>query len=477
MKPNLILVMCDDLGYGDVGFNGATHIQTPHLDALAAESVRMTRFYAGGPVCSPTRGTCLTGRHYIRYGINHANQGRLPVQEITLASICRGQGYATGHFGKWHLGTLSRSEGDGNRGGGDPRLYSPPWLHGFDTCFSTESKVPTWDPMQTPDEKRPNGSYRWGEPGSPFGTAYWNEKGEKVTDNLEGCDCRVIMDRAEPFIRDAAAEDQPFFSVIWFHAPHTPVVAGPEWLEMYPDCSEEERHYYGCVSAMDTQVGRLTGLLEELGISDNTLIWFCSDNGPEGGEELEHNARNRGQTGGLRGRKRSLYEGGVGVPTLIHWPEGLPRGVHRDVPGSTLDMLQTCCAAMEVQPPMHRPLDGTNLLPLLQEEQADRDKPIPYRFLCGKTAMFDSPTFAVMEGKWKFLTNLDEEGAFDQLYDLEADRGETVNRIQDHPNLRTRFREFLEAFLTSCRVSHSCEDYDEDIDMITPFQEERGWRE
>ena len=106
-RPNIILVMCDDLGYGDVGFNGNDIIKTPHLDALAGDGIRFARFMAGGPVCSPARGTCLTGRHYIRYGINHANEGSLPPQEITLTDVVKPRGYRTGHFGKWHLGTLS----------------------------------------------------------------------------------------------------------------------------------------------------------------------------------------------------------------------------------------------------------------------------------------------------------------------------------------------------------------------------------
>jgi len=165
----------------------------------------------------------------------------------------------------------------------------------------------------------------------------------------------------------------------------------------------------------------------------------------------------------------------VGIPTLIHWPAGLPQGERRKVPGSTLDLLQTCCAAMEVDPPGSRPLDGTNLLPLLQEENAERGKPIPYRFLCGKDAMFHSPTYAVTDENWKFLTNLDAEGAYDQLYDMETDRGETQNLIADYPDLQKHYRSYLEDFLDSCRASHSSEDYDEIVDMVTPFQEERGW--
>ena len=255
-RPNIILVMCDDLGYGDVGFNDNEVIFTPHLDAMATRGVRFTRFYAGGPVCSPTRGTCLTGRHYFRYGVTHANKGCLPSEEINLAKVLRSQGYTTGHFGKWHLGTLTTTMQEGNRGG--PKgaaYYAPPWERGFDVCFSTEAKVPTWDPMVTPAE----GNSRWGVPGSPFGTYYWNEAGERVHDGLKGDDSRVIMDRVIPFIEDAARRRQPFFAVVWFHAPHTPVVAGLDYRALYEEFTQDEQHYYGCITAMDEQIGRLRG--------------------------------------------------------------------------------------------------------------------------------------------------------------------------------------------------------------------------
>jgi arylsulfatase A-like enzyme len=474
-KPNILLVMCDDLGFGDVGFNGGTEIQTPCLDKLAGSGIRFERFYAGGPVCSPTRGTCLTGRHYIRYGINHANQGRLPVQERSLGQICKQQGYATGHFGKWHLGTLTLEGNDGNRGGEDPRLFSPPWLHGFDTCFSTESKVPTWDPMVTPDERGPKGP-RWGNPGEPFGTHYWNERGEQVTENLEGCDSAKIVDRAETFIRQAVADEKPFLSVVWFHAPHTPVVAGEEWRKLYPEATEEEQHYFGCVSAMDAQMGRLQNLLKETGVLENTLIWFCSDNGPEGSGNPEKDGRSQGKTGGLRGRKRSLYEGGVGVPAFVFWPAGLERKGTAQGPFSTLDILPSCCEAMGVELSKDRPMDGVSILPLLKDQALKRSKPIPYRFLERRKSMFDSPTFAVMLDQWKFLTNLDPQGEFDQLYDLETDRFEENDLIEHHPDIQKFCREELNRFLDSCRRSHAGEDYDEPVDMISPFQEERGWR-
>jgi arylsulfatase A-like enzyme len=204
--PNIILTMCDDLGYGDVGFHGNQVIKTPHLDGMAERGVRFERFYAGAPVCSPTRGTCLTGRHYLRYGITHANEGSLRAEEINLAQVLSAAGYATGHFGKWHLGALTRTEEDGNRGGAGPAdYYAPPWERGFDVCFSTEAKVPTWDPMVTPAE----GDGRWGEPGMPWNSCYWGETGTRVTENLEGDDSRVIMDRVIPFIRLVPCAAQP----------------------------------------------------------------------------------------------------------------------------------------------------------------------------------------------------------------------------------------------------------------------------
>ena len=221
--PNVILVMADDLGWGDVGFNGNEIIETPHLDEMAAAGIQLNRFYAAAPVCSPTRGSCLTGRHPYRYGIFSANTGHMLPPEQTLAELLRDHGYATGHFGKWHLGTLTTTEQDANRGGPRGRQhFALPSEHGFDVFFSTESKVPTWDPMV-----RPRGitGRTWWDPATdpdqhtPYGTAYWSNAG-RVTDNLSGDDSRIVMDRAIPFLHEAVSNKTPFFSVIWFHAPH-----------------------------------------------------------------------------------------------------------------------------------------------------------------------------------------------------------------------------------------------------------------
>jgi len=247
--PNIILCMCDDLGWGDTGYNGHPVLKTPNLDDMAASGIRFDRWYSGAPVCSPTRGSCITGRHPYRYGIFTANSGHMKKQEITLAEALKTQGYATGHFGKWHMGTLTTEINDSNRGRpGATEHYSPPWDNGFDVCFSTEAKVPTWDPMKNPGSD------------SFYGTYYWRQDGNYVaidSPELAGDDSRVIMDQAIPFIRNAVARKKPFLAIIWFHTPHKPVVAGPEYKAMYSAHSSGEQDYYGCVTAMDEQVGRL----------------------------------------------------------------------------------------------------------------------------------------------------------------------------------------------------------------------------
>ena len=210
-KPNIILIMADDLGYGDVGFNGNKVIKTPSMDRLAESGMKFTNFYAGGPVCSPTRGTVLTGRHYFRYGVFSANIGHLPKEEVVLPEVLKGEGYTTGHFGKWHLGTLSREVSPKGPKRKPAENYSPPSFHSYDQSFVTESAVGTWNPSI-------GGRYH----NNPY---YFN--GVEETENLAGDDSRVIMDRVLPFIEGAAKEKKPFLSVIWFHTPHEPVIAGP----------------------------------------------------------------------------------------------------------------------------------------------------------------------------------------------------------------------------------------------------------
>ncbi len=443
-RPNVILMMADDMGWGDPGFNGNKIIHTPNLDAMAQAGIRFTRFYSGGPVCSPTRGTCMTGRHYFRYGITHANEGFLPEQEITIAELLKPLGYTTAHFGKWHLGSLSKDIKDGRRGGPGTKFYMGPWEQGFDECFSTEQAVPTWNPVEK----------------QPFLTKYWTGPGKYATENLEGDDSRVMMDRVAPFIQRAVKAKQPFLAIVWFHAPHQPVVAGSKYRAMYAQYDEGAQHYYGCITALDEQVGRLRKELRTLGVADNTMLWFCSDNGPEG--RSPDKGTNRGVTGGLRGRKRSLFSGGVNVPGLLEWPGHAQPGRVVDLSCSTLDYFPTVQEVVGGRMPGRpRPVDGISLIPLIAGKMTSRPTPICFRYVQPKNTMFDAPMLAMVEGRYKFLTNLAGDGKDDLLFDLVADRGETTDILRQHADLAKSMKTRLRTWIESCRKSHYGADYDD----------------
>ena len=445
--PNIILMMSDDLGYGDLScFNEDSPIKTPHLSEMAAAGLKFTRFYAAAPVCSPTRGSCLTGRHPYRYGIYTANVGHLKQEEIALPELLHEVGYATGHFGKWHLGTLTTEIKDANRGGPkNKQHFSPPQQHGYDVCFVTESKVPTFDPLIAPVK---NNGKAW-DPlvrqadSKIYGTHYWNERGEIVSDDLSGDDSELIMDRAIPFIENATKNHQPFFAVIWFHAPHLPVVADRKSQQIYPDASTYERNYYGCVSALDDQVGRLRKSLRDLQVDQNTMLWFCSDNGPEGQANSAP-----GSAGILSGRKRSLLEGGIRVPGLLEWPAVVTPGTDTDFAVVTSDYLPTILDALQLEYPDNRPLDGISLLPLLQEKSLERKQPIGFQ---------SGPQVAWMSGNHKIYTK--DRGKKWQLYDLKADPEESLDLAAQEPELLKSMILAARQWQESCRKSDEEQDY------------------
>jgi arylsulfatase A-like enzyme len=263
--PNVIMLMSDDQGWGDVGFNGNDVVKTPNLDAMASAGVRFDRFYAASPLCSPTRGSCLTGRYPFRYGILAAHTGGLRVGEITVAEMLKKKGYATGMFGKWHVGWVKHDE-VGTRG-----FYSPPSHHGFDEYFATTSAVPTWDPTVTPKDWTSWG----GDPGGPWKGGFpYVHNGAIAKDNLAGDDSRVIMDRVIPFIE--ANKATPFLATVWFHSPHEPVVAGEEFKELYPGAGNARKNLYGCITAMDQQIGRLRTKLQTLASKRTPLFSFAA---------------------------------------------------------------------------------------------------------------------------------------------------------------------------------------------------------
>ena len=444
-RPNIILIMADDMGYGDAGFTGNDWIRTPCLDNLAQEGLVFNRFYAGAPLSSPTRFSALTGRHPYRSGVFSANVGILRPEEATIAEILKQEGYSTGFFGKWHLGSLTYKERDANRGRvNNMRDYNPPALHGFDVAFASESKVPTWDPMKQPDNEK-NSPFGWryledGDDWRPYGTSYFDTDGNKITDNLDGDDSRVIMDRALEYIGNAAEKENPFFSVIWFHAPHLPCVAGKDFYEMY-DGEELRRNYGGSITAMDLQVGRLADYLKEIDIEDDTIIFFCSDNGPEIGTP--------GSNAGLLGAKRSLNEGGVRVPGFVVWKGHIAPGT-TDYPCSTLDYLPTILdftdISIEAAPYQ---LDGMSLHNLITKRKQKGDRNIC--FMSGNQA-------AVVGVQYKLYINKDKV----MLYDLVNDMQEKTDISEQNQKVLKKLMTVYEQFSNSCRSSFLGEEYGTD---------------
>ena len=453
VRPNVILCMADDLGWGDVGYNGNGVIQTPNLDAMAEAGIRFNRFYAGSSVCSPTRGSCLTGRNPYRYGVYTANKGHLKKEEINLAELFKKNGYATGHFGKWHLGTLSPDySGKGKRRQPD-KNYMTPGMAGFEEWFSTEYAVATYDPYDNENKHDKVGDSR---------ALYW-ENGVNISEGLSGCDSKIIMDRALPFIRKAAKKKQPFFTVIWFHAPHAPVVGHPEIMEkFYKDYPENEQHYYSVVTALDEQVGRLRKELSALGIAENTMLCFTSDNGPEGnpGRKMRH----QGSAEPFRGRKRSLYEGGVRVPGIIEYPARLSGEKEIDVPCVTSDYLPTFCEILGLNPgEFARPYDGISLWEIMEGKQDKRESPIAFQF--GKQQ-------SLVDDRFKLVHNLSDDRpnsdngnvptAEYELYDILSDPSETADILEQHPDIATEMIMQLDEWVASCQRSDRGEDYQPD---------------
>ncbi len=320
-RPNVVLIMADDLGYGDVGYLGNTEVRTPEIDAMARSAIRLDRSYAAACVCSPTRGSVLTGRHPNRYGVFSWGWSLKP-EEKTLAEILRPDGYATGHFGKWHLGSVA--------------AYSAtnPGAQGFEEWTSSPNFYENDPPL--------------------------SRRGKVI--HAEGEGSLATVDLALEFIDGAAKQQRPFLAVVWFGSPHSPHEALAADREPYKHLPEKLQHYYGEITAMDRAIGRLRARLRELKIADDTLVWFTSDNG----------ATTPGSSGPFKAKKGTLWEGGVRVPGILEWPSKFPAPRTVDAACSTVDILPTVLAAVGVEHPQpKRPLDGENLLVYLSPQRAD----------------------------------------------------------------------------------------------------------
>jgi arylsulfatase A-like enzyme len=385
-KPNIVILLADDLGYADVGFHGCKDIPTPHLDALAKSGIRFTSGYVSGPYCSPTRAGLLTGRYQTRFGheFNPGGKGHgLPLSETTLAQRLRALGYATALIGKWHLGA-------------QPKMH--PTERGFQEFFGFLGGAHTY----FPDE---NGGIQRGTKGVV--------ENEYLTD--------ALAREATAFIDKHASV--PFLLFLSFNAVHTPMDATDKYLQRFPGIKDGMRRKYAAMlSAMDDAVGRVLAKLRDKGLEEDTLIVFFSDNG---GPTMVGTTINASRNHPLRGSKRQLLEGGVRVPFVIAWKGRLPAGQTYDSPIIQLDILPTALAAAGGDVKAERKLDGVNLLPFLEGKRLE---PPPHEALYWRFG----PQLAMRRGDWK-LVQYDKTGL--HLYNLKDDIGEQNDLAAKRPEL------------------------------------------
>ena len=429
-RPNMIFVMSDDQGWGDVAYNGHPFLKTPHLDSMAESGLRFDRFYAGASVCSPTRASCLTGRNNWRMDINGplaADEGHLPATEITLAEVLAEHGYATGHFGKWHVGGF-----DAETAG--PHVM-PPWHAGFQECFSTHNVLRTFNPYKKLGKGGIKACYWHNGRNIPLAEAQREA-------SLQGDDAAIVMNKAISFIQQQHQSNKPFLAFIWFHNVHTPLGKNPDLLALYSECTEQEQIYFSNITAIDDQIGRLRKALRERNLASNTMVWFTSDNGPnlKGKKNpkpaIAQNGKfvytALGSTGAYRGWKRDCYEGGLRVPGILEWPSRIKKSRHTDFPVVTSDYFPTALAAVGLPLPNDRAYDGINLLPVIEQENNFKRPPIGFH--CnGMEAWTSTPYKIVRSIKNKNKKSLDWE-----LYNLVHDPYEEHNLATSKPDLVSR---------------------------------------
>ncbi len=405
-RPNIVIIYTDDLGWGDLGCYGSPDIRTPHLDALAARGVRMTDWYSNSPVCSPSRAALLTGRHPAHAGVEsilgaQRDTHGLPPQS-TLASALSAAGWRTAVFGKWHLGVEA---------GSAPLRFGFDHHFGFRAgCVDYYSHIMYWgvrnplhDLWSDDDEVWHNGDY--------------------LTD--------LITDRAVDFITDVS---DPFLCYVAYNAPHYPMHAPADAMAQYADLPWDQQVMAAMISRVDDGVGRIVEALERTGRLDDTIIFFSSDNGPSaeernwlGGEEIAYAG---GSTGGLRGHKGSLFEGGIRVPGIWSWPSTLPSGVTSDEPAMMMDVTPTVLTAAGLTPPAD--VDGTALF-----TGNDAERTLTWEY-AGQQA--------IRRGPWKLVTDPAERLGAPQtpgrhLFNLIEDPAETRDLSSSEPEVLAQLLE------------------------------------
>ena len=394
-KPNVILIYTDDQGSIDLNCYGATDLQTPHLDGLAARGVRFTQFYAAAPVCSPSRAAVLTGRFPQRAGVpgnvgSQKGRAGMPTEQITMAEMFKQAGYRTAHIGKWHLGYTPETMPNGQ---------------GFDHsfghmggCIDNWSHFFYWD--------GPNRHDLWRN-----GKEIWND-GRFFPD--------LMIEESEAFIE--ANRNHPFYIYWAINVPHYPLQGTDKWRKVYEDLPEPRKMYAAFVSTMDEIIGQLFALLEKANLTEDTIIVFQSDHG--------HSTEVRtfgggGSAGSYRGAKFSLFEGGIRVPAIISWPGTLPQNEVRGQFATSVDWFPTVAELCGLEPPGHR-IDGKSLLSIIQSARA----PDRHQTFFWETGGRRTPQWAVRSGAWKLLGNPRDTSNQGELTD--ADNLFLANLAFDH---------------------------------------------
>ncbi len=421
----MVLVLTDDQGYGDLGCLGNPIIQTPNIDSLYRQSVRLTDFHVG-PTCAPTRAALMTGRYCNRTGVWHTVMGRslLRRDEVTMADVFAAGGYRTGIFGKWHLG-------DNCPFRPQERGFQEVLVHGGGGVG------------QTPDY--------WGN--HYFDDTYWHNG---VPEKQKGYCTDVWFDAALRFIE--ASRDRPFFAYIATNAPHSPYNVAEKYRSLYAGKDVPNANFYGMITNIDENVGRLVGRLKALGLEENTILIFMTDNGTAAGFQGK-----RGFNAGMRGTKGSEYDGGHRVPCFLRWPAG-GFGGGKDIgrPTAHIDLLPTLIALCGLPKPKDVQFDGANLAPLFKDAGADW----PDRILVTDSQRIEHPQkwrkCAVMTDRWRLVNGK-------ELYDIHADPGQKKDVADEHSDVVQRLRRAYEDWWTG--VSQRFEEY---CEIVIGSDKEKG---
>ena len=435
-QTNFIQILTDDQGWGDLGSFGHQYIQTPNIDQLALDGVKLTACYSAAAVCSPSRASILTGRTPYRNGVYRwvpkDHFCHLPKSEVTLPQLLRESGYQTAHFGKWHLShyteeRIGKSEQFKNFGYGEDPNQPSMNDYGYDYWLATGN-------VARPNHKQPLNFFLNAE----------------ALGQTEGYSAQIVAREFVKWMQTVRNQGEPFFVTIWFHEPHGPIETDPKYMEPYADLEDPSlRQYLGNITQIDDAVGAIMQALEAAGVADDTLVWYTSDNGPEGrdgfgGFNLEDSpyggSRYRGSSGGLKGRKRATHEGGVRVPGIIHWPAGfkqagLKSGFVSDAPVIGSDVFPTFLEIAGVPLPEGVTLDSVSILPLLQDRAFERSKPLYWRNLHFKFRI------GLRDGDWKIVGTSDRSEF--ELYNLSRDPRETTNLSAHYPERFEQMKDSL----------------------------------